>query len=232
MYFSAPYSESLFLLAMCAIFLSGSEARWGHAAGWGLVAGLTRPNGWLLAVPLLFVIRRHVAFTRPRQWIGPAAALVAPVAGMLLYTLYLHLRFGDGFAWLRGQAAWGREYRGLHLFVLDRLQYVAAYGISGYLASKPIDALNTIGAVLAVGLILPVTRRVGAEYGALVAVLVLPPLVMGGSMSIGRMTSILFPLFVWLALVVPPLYRPAVLVAFASLQGLCAVLFFTWRPLF
>jgi len=43
-YFSAPYSESLFLLAMCAIFLSGSEARWGHAAGWGLVAGLTRPN--------------------------------------------------------------------------------------------------------------------------------------------------------------------------------------------
>lgn len=240
-YFSAPYSESLFLLTMCAVFLSASEEKWITAAGWGLLAGLTRPNGWLLAIPLAFIVRRHITLTarrqwvtgrEPRQWFAPAVALAAPLAGMLLYTFYLHLRFDDGFAWMRGQAAWGRQLRGLHLFVLDRLAYINTSGVSGYLASNPIDALNTVGAALAVGLILPITRRLGAEYGALVAVLILPPLVMGGSMSIGRMTSVLFPLFVWLARVVPVSYRPAVLVGFASLQGLCAVLFFTWRPLF
>ena len=78
----------------------------------------------------------------------------------------------------------------------------------------------------------PITRRLGAAYGALVAVLALPPLLIGGSMSMGRITSVLFPMFIWLAADVPANYRVGLLVAFATLQGFAAVLFFTWRPLF
>lgn len=231
-YFSAPYSEALFLLAMCGAFLAAEGGKWHAVAAWGLLAGLTRPNGWLLAAPIALASLRHAWPVDLRGWLVRISAVAAPVIGVLLFTFYLHLLFNDGFAWLRGQAAWGRELRGLHLFALDRLTYISSRGVSAYLAEQPIDALNTIAAVAALGLVVPIARRVGVEYGALVAVLVLPPLLVGGSMSIGRMTSVLFPLFIWLALVVPARHRLAVLIACALLQGFCAALFFTWRPLF
>jgi hypothetical protein len=92
--------------------------------------------------------------------------------------------------------------------------------------------LNSGAALLALGLIVPIAQRLGAAYGALVAVLALPPLLIGGSMSMGRITSVLFPMFIWLAAVVPARYRVGVMIAFATLQGFAAALFFTWRPLF
>jgi hypothetical protein len=231
-YFSAAYSESLFLLTMCGMFLSVQEQRFGRAAMWGLVAGLTRPNGWLLAVPLALLLHAHFRPLRPREWLRAAALVAAPLVGMLLFTLYLHLRFADGFAWLRGQAAWGRTFRGLHLFALDRISYITEYGLSRYLTDAPFDALNTGAALLAMGLIIPVTRRLGAAYGALIAALALPPLLIGGAMSMGRITSVLFPMFIWLAAELPLKYRTGVLIAFATLQGFAATLYFTWRPLF
>ena len=126
----------------------------------------------------------------------------------------------------------GRAYRGLHLFALDRISYITQNGLSGYLTDAPFDALNTGAALLALGLIVPVTRRLGVAYGALVAVLALPPLLIGGAMSMGRMTSVLFPMFIWLAAELPVKYRTGLLVAFATLQGFAATLNLTWRPLF
>lgn len=231
-YFSAAYSESLFLLTMCAVFLAVHERQFGRAVLWGLAAGLTRPNGWLLAAPLALLVYTRVKPLQLRDWLRPAAAVAAPLAGVLIYTLYLHVAFGDGFAWLRGQAAWGRSFRGLHLFAADRIAYITGPGLTSYLTENPFDALNTAAAFLALFLIIPITRRLGAAYGALVAVLVLPPLLMGGAMSMGRLTSVLFPMFIWLAAVLPAKGRTGLLIAFATFQGFAAALFFTWRPLF
>jgi hypothetical protein len=149
----------------------------------------------------------------------------------LLFTLYLYLEFGDGLIWIDGQAAWGRVYRGLHLFAADRLLYIRDAGLVRYLFDQPVDVLNTAAALLALALVWPISRRLGPAYGALVAVMVLPPLVMGGATSMGRMTSVLFPIFFWLAERTER-YRTPVLVAFATLQGFAAVLFFTWRELY
>lgn len=232
-YFSAAYSESLFLLAMCGLFLSVHERRFGQAVLWGLTAGLTRPNGWLLAVPLAVLMwQARPRLSNARQWLHASAVVAAPIAGMLLFTGYLHLRFGDGFAWLRGQAAWGRTFRGLHLVAAERIDYILEYGASSYLTDFPTDALNTGAAILALFVLIPVAKRLGAAYGTLVAVLVLPPLLVGGTLSFGRLTSILFPAFMWLAAFVPVRHRTAVMVVFAALQGFAATLFFTWRPLF
>jgi hypothetical protein len=231
-YFSAAYSESLFLLTMCGVFLAVHEQRLGHAALWGLAAGLTRPNGWLLAVPLALLVYTDLKPLRLREWLRAATLVAAPVVGMLLFTWYLHVRFADGFAWLRGQAAWGRTYRGLHLFALDRISYITERGLSEYLTDLPFDALNTGAALLAMGLIVPIARRLGSAYGALIAALALPPLLIGGAMSMGRITSVLFPMFIWLAAEWPQKYRTGLLITFAMLQAFAATLFFTWRPLF
>ena len=91
--------------------------------------------------------------------------------------------------------------------------------------------MNTAAALLALGLVWPISRRLGLAYGALVAVMVLPPLLMGGATSIGRMTSVLFPIFIWLAERTER-HRTPILILFATLQGFAAVLFFTWRELY
>ncbi|HET9263436.1 MAG TPA: hypothetical protein VFO14_10345 [Vicinamibacterales bacterium] len=51
-------------------------------------------------------------------------------------------------------------------------------------------------------------------------------------MSVGRFTATLFPLFFALAAAVPERHLPPVIMTFSVLQGLIAVLFFTWRPPF
>jgi hypothetical protein len=51
----------------------------------------------------------------------------------------------------------------------------------------------------------------------------------GGFMSTGRLTATLFPLFIWLGAITRRATWAAVLI-FAMLQGLIAVLFYTWRP--
>jgi hypothetical protein len=48
----------------------------------------------------------------------------------------------------------------------------------------------------------------------------------------GRVTSILFPVFLWLGAAIPERHRHAWIGMFALLQGFVAVMFFTWRPLF
>ena len=78
----------------------------------------------------------------------------------------------------------------------------------------------------------PVFRRLGLAYAAMILVNVLPPLAMGGLLSMGRVTSVLFPTFLWLAAVIPPTHRFGWIALFAMMQALCAILFFTWRPLY
>lgn len=73
-YFGLPYTESLFLLACCAAtyrFLTGRHV---EALLWGVVAGLTRPNGVLL-VALLGILWMRGAYTlirseRDEAWQG------------------------------------------------------------------------------------------------------------------------------------------------------------------
>ncbi|MBA2306268.1 MAG: hypothetical protein H0W08_27065, partial [Acidobacteria bacterium] len=47
--FNAPYTESLFLLASVAAVYHFNEREWARAGAFGLLAGLTRPNGFFLA---------------------------------------------------------------------------------------------------------------------------------------------------------------------------------------
>jgi hypothetical protein len=232
-FFGAAYSESLFLLTMCGTFLSLHRLEFGRAALWGVAAGLTRPNGWLLCLPL--AILAVSALPRPRdagEWLRRGASVAAPAVGALLFTLYLQNRFGDGLVWFKGQAAWSRTFRGLHLFVWDRILYIRDLGLPGALIEHPVDVLNSAAAVFALALIVPIWRRIGPAYGVLAAVLVLPPVLMGGATSMGRLTAIVFPMFIWLASAMPAGRRSALMVVFATIQGLAATLFYTYRSLY
>ena len=99
--------------------------------------------------------------------------------------------------------------------------------------SRPFcDSLNAMGALFVVALALPVWRRFGLPYMVFVLVNMLPPLAAGGFLSAGRFSSVMFPVFLWLAWRVPDGQRGAWWGSFMAMQGLNAAFFYTWRELF
>jgi hypothetical protein len=239
-FFSAAYTEGLFLLAMIgAWYHLRRDQRW-PAFAWGLLAGLTRPNGCLLSVPLALLVVtplwRGGRLQRPAGgWASLADRLIvaaAPGLGMLIYSAWVYDRTGDPFMWIRLQVAWGRQNIGLGPFLAGELESVGEQGLYQYASRNVPDFLNILAAGLVAGGLWPIARRFGLAPAALMVVNLVPSIASGGWLSVGRATSVLFPLFLWLADAIPPRQRTAWLVAFAGLQAFAAVLFFTWRPLF
>jgi len=259
-FFGALYTESLFLLGTLGALYHFSREEFGRAACWGLLVGLTRLNGSLLALPLgLLALQRSTVFTsgarlqacenarlKPRatplekavppsmqQTRAPAlAAAAAPVAGLVIYALFIWSLTGNPLAFASGQMAWGRTYNGLGALVAQQYSILANAGLSGYVGTPGYDALNALGALFAVATIWPVARRLGMAYGLFMVINILPALANGGLLSTGRFSSVLFPAFIWLATAVPSSHRAAWIATFAAVQAFGAALFYTWRPLF
>ena len=240
LFFSTAYTESLFLLTIIGACYHFERGELWKAACWGLLAGLSRPNGCLLSVPLaLLAVRPLWPFNwrgmRVRDWIGIAdriAVAALPGIGMLAYSTYIFFLTGHPFQWASQNAAWGRVYRGLDALFAEQAQSITDYGLYNYAATRTVDALQLLAVVFFLATAWWVFRRIGFAYAMLVAVNIVPPLLMGGLISMGRVTSVLFPTFVWLATAIPQTQRGAWIAVFAMLQAMCAAAFFTWRPLF
>jgi hypothetical protein len=228
-FFGALYTESLFLLGTVGAFHHFSRQQFGRAALWGILVGLTRLNGALLVLPLGLLALSTAA---SRSNVKAFAAAAAPGLGLLIYALFIWRLTGDPLAFFSGQAAWGRTYQGVGALVAKQYSILANAGLSGYVGTPGYDALNAIGALFAIATIWPVTRRLGPASGLFMAINILPALAIGGLLSAGRFSSVLFPAFIWLATAVPSSHRAAWIATFAALQAFCAVLFYTWRPLF
>ena len=230
----ALYTESLFLLGTLGAVLEIHRGRPGRAMTWGLLAGLTRPNGFLLSATLALIALARWRATRVpasiRQALPTAAVVVAPVVGVALYSLFIWQLTGNPLEWREEQSKWGREFEGAAP-AREMVDAVGRDGVLAYVAANPYNVLNGIAATAAVALIVPVGLRLGLAYSVFLALNLLPPLALGGTMSMGRFTATMFPLFLWLAAAAPRAATP-VAIAFAVLQGLAAVLFYTWRPLF
>jgi hypothetical protein len=213
-YFGAPYSESLFLLLAVGAFYAARTGRWAWAGACAGLASATRSAGLLLLIPLVLIWWSG----RPRR-AGDAAWLLLAPLGIAAYAAWLGLAEGDALRFLDVQEAWSR-----HLVVplagaWDGL--VAAFDGVRQLASGSrtpvyfeqaagdpfrIAAINVMlfaTLVFAVVACVGVFRRLPRAYGAWVAAsLVLPltfPVTPQPLMSLPRFVSVLFPVFMWLA---------------------------------
>ena len=232
LFYGAIYTESLFLLGCAGALVELRNDRLVRAAAWGLLVGLSRPNGFLLVVTLAALVGPSLIRARlwTRQGLKLASATLAPVFGMLAYSAYLAWLTGNAFQWSAQHAAWGRTFTGLSPFV-DTARLIADQGVGKYVATAPYDALNAAAVIAALVLVIPIWRAFGVPYVLFVCVNLLPPLFRGGVMSMGRLSATLFPLFLFLALKLDSRGALWFTVAFSALQAFLAVLFYTWRPL-
>jgi hypothetical protein len=235
LFFSAPYTESLFLLGTVAAIYHFRRGELARAVAWGLLVGLTRPNGCFLSVVLALLIFEKLRFseiaTFPNAQISKLLAAAAPGVGMLIYSAYVRHLTGAWFGWARLHETWGRSYGGLAP-VARAYAWITDEGLLHVVEGVPYDTLNSLGLMFALLMLWPVLRRLGFAYAAFVLVNLVPPMLAGGVLSMGRLTATLFPLFLALAASVSPRTVTPLVTAFAVGQGLAAALFFTWRPLF
>lgn len=246
-FFGAVYTESLYLLCVTGAVYHFRRAEWVRAGIWAFVIGMTRPNGVTVAIPLaLMWIGPIVAGNHPRllAWLaGPqlvkrrnSMALLlaagAPAAGLLCYVTFNYWMTGDPLAWMHAVRAWGRSVPGAAPPPGGAMGWSPAQALFDLLPGSPKEAFNMSAGLFMAALVVPVTWRFGAPYGLFIVLVLLPPILSGGSESLGRYTAVLFPAFLWLGAAIPARRRTAWVLCFALLQAVGAALFFTWRPFY
>jgi hypothetical protein len=234
-FYGTLYTEGLFLCATVGAFWHMRQQQLWRVAAWGLVAGLTRPNGLFLCLPLALMALTDAwrveadTASRIRRAVRALLAAAAPGLGVLVYSLFLYQLTGNPFEWAAIQVRWGRTSGVAWQSLGGPFGYVAQHGFHEYLRAETPNFLNLTAAAFAAVLIWPVTRRLGVAYGALVAINLGLPLALGGAISMGRFTATMFPLFLWLGAAIPERRLGMWVLVFALGQGLMAVLFYTWR---
>ncbi len=89
------YAESLAMALSVGVFLCIRSKRWAWAAVLALLAGLARPVGILLVLPLLIEAVSSWKDASTRGRIERGLAVVAPGVGIGIYLAYVGIRFGD-----------------------------------------------------------------------------------------------------------------------------------------
>jgi hypothetical protein len=85
-----PGPESLFLVASAGALLLAQRGRWWLVAPVVTLAALTRPQGWLLGVPLALIALQQLRQRwSPQQLLAMGVALLAPVVAVALFCAYL-----------------------------------------------------------------------------------------------------------------------------------------------
>ena len=244
-FFGAPYSESLFLLLAVGAFYAARTGRWAWAGACAGLASATRSAGVLLLLPLALIWWD----SRPRRARDAAWLALAPV-GIAAYAAWLGIAEGDPFRFLDVQDAWAREltvplagaWDGF-VAAVDGVRQLASGSRSPVYFDKAagdpfrIAAINVMlfaTLVFAVVACVGVLRRLPRAYGAWVAAsLVLPltfPVTPQPLMSLPRFVAVLFPVFMWLAVVSDERRSTDLVVAVSALGlGLFTAQYATWH---
>jgi hypothetical protein len=202
-YFSAVYSESLYLALSVGVFWCARQGRWGLAVLLAALAGATRSAGIVLLVPILILYLygpradRAADFPNARNW-RPRYRLRREVlwlalvpAGVGIYMAYLALAGGEALMPFHAQEVWSRHFVGPYLGVWDGAkaafeglrQLLSGQSVHRYFPQAPGSPSVSAGHNLtlfvfllaALPAIVGVFRRLPFAYGAYVlAALALP----------------------------------------------------------
>src|SRR5579859_3519605 len=108
-FLAVGYNESLFLCLALLCFYQMRRGKWWLAGLFGLFASLTRSAGLFLALPFCFeYLRQHEFRWRALRFSGLSVALIP--AGLVAFSLFCYLRFGDWLAFSHAQAHWQRHF--------------------------------------------------------------------------------------------------------------------------
>ena len=217
-FFSAPFTESLFVFLSVASFYAAKRERWLLAGLAGMFASATRLTGVLLLPSLLILSWQMYRSLQIRKLVG---LLLIPV-GLFAYMFYQWRRSGDALAFVHASASWGRKPS---LFFLGPLfTYVThPYEI---VAGWHFNLLNASCAFLCFFCIYVLVRRREWALAFFTFAALMLPLSSGVLQSLERYTMGFFPVFIALGIAVRSVYvDQAIRFVFVFLLGIMTLLF-------
>lgn len=205
--YGAVYADALLLVAALLSFLLLEHDRPALAALAAATCSAARPVGILVVVALAVrcweLQRGRAAASPARRRLHTTAFAVAGSSGFAAYAVYLHVRFGDAFAFATTQGAPGWDQApGPHTWFKTAFFEEIARAPHGPAAlGLYLQIAITVLMLISVPFVI---RRFGTSYGLLVALVVLLPVI--GSkdfQGLGRYVLPAFPTFAllgnWLA---------------------------------
>ena len=228
-FFSAMYTESLFLALVIATFYYARAGSWDRAALAGVLAAATRntgvilagvvalealhvagvrfwptgrPEGWHRAALLRFGwqhLRDQLVLAR-HAWRGLLAAACVPL-GLIAYMAYLSNTFGDPLAFIHVQATWGRDAGGTGiLHVIGNTMKSLNTGPHPWAGQIGAKTLlDTVTTLIFLPLVLATLFKLRPAYALFALATFLVPLSTGSVGSMTRYILMLVPCFLLLA---------------------------------
>jgi hypothetical protein len=217
------YAEGLFLALAVGVFLALRRKAFLLAAVGGLLAGLTRPGGALLALPALIEGWRGWRAVDWRGLVSRATAILAPLAGIAVYLAWVGHVYGDALLPMRLQSDPGR--RGGFRDPVSRMIDAVGDLFGG---DRFGSGLHVLWAVLFVGLLVVLIRRFPASYSAYAGASLLLLLSASNLDSFERYAMGTFPFLLALAAVTggKEVERPAIALSAAGLVAYSLLAFF------
>ena len=222
LFFSAVYSESVFVAAILAAFYYARTNRWLLAGACAAAAALTRTPGILLVIPLAleYMMQRRFRLREIRPDVASLLLIPAGVAGLMLY---FQQRFGNFLATRDAQAAWGHGWGELAWPWQPFLRFLDHARVTN-------EIINVTFAFAILALIGFAARRVPVSY-TVYAVLSYWFVTAWGSLdSMPRYVLPIFPAFIGLAILGrSQLFDRAYLAAAGCFGAFFMVRFALWR---
>ena len=224
-FFSAVYTESLFLMLTVASFYYMRERRFWLAGIIGFFAAMTRVEGILLVVP--FIIEWSSANWKQsrRAFIDVLPIVFIPI-GIALYMGYLWVLNGDPLYFSHVQIHWNRHLAAPWTSLMTTWHKITHSTNGQNIANQAIELTFT---ALMIGVLLGGWRKLKPSYIAYMALSILVPMSTSSLMSMQRFALVLFPMFAILALWGKrPSVNNVIVALFLPLLGLFTVLFADW----
>jgi Dolichyl-phosphate-mannose-protein mannosyltransferase len=226
-FFSAMYTESVFVALVTATFYHARRGQWLASALAGALAAATRNTGVVLAAAILVEgLQQQGLRLRPRacrhgalhnhvrvqlmalrsSWRSTLAAAFVPM-GLLALMIYLAVTFGDPLAFIHSQAAWGTNVTGggwPNVPLSGTIHTIYnQLGLGRYPWTGQINHVGLLNVLATLGfapLVIGVALKMRPAYAVFVLPTYVVPLLSGhGVLSMIRFVLMLVPCFVLLA---------------------------------
>lgn len=221
-FFSAVYSESLFLALTVACFYHARKNQWWIAGCIGAAAALTRSPGILLAVPLgvEYLLQRRFDWRAIRLNIAAIALIPAALAGQMGYWFW---RFGNSMATQDAQAAWGGPWGAL----TPPWRPLVRFFTQPFSLNEAVD-ISFVAAFLVLTIVAAIKLRL--SYGVYALICFLFVTSWGTYESVPRYGLVIFPAFIALSLLGrKAAFAQAYLVLAIGLAAFFMMRFALWR---
>jgi Gpi18-like mannosyltransferase len=193
-FFSAPFTESLFVLLTVASFYAARRERWWLAGVIGLFASATRLNGILLLPALLVLSWQMYRSLQVRKILG---LLLIPF-GLFSYMFYTWWLSGNAWAFKHASEAWNRKPT--LFFIGPLINYLL--NPQNVAESWNLHLLNAVCVLLCFFCIYVLVKRREWAFALYTLLSVILPLSSGVMQSFERYTMGFFPVFIALAIAV------------------------------